>query len=62
MMRPPVSLARLRLRPGGDEVLHFPKAGGDVPGSPQPALRVDLLSVRGLVGRLACQPARHPGE
>ena len=48
--------------PGSDEVLHFPKSGGDVPGSPQPALRVDLLSVRGLVGRLACQPARHPGE
>jgi hypothetical protein len=24
MMRPPVSLARLRLRPGSDEVLHFP--------------------------------------
>lgn len=36
MTRPPGSLAHLRLLPGKDQVLHFPKAGGDDPGSPQP--------------------------
>ena len=36
MMRPPVSLARLRLLPGKDQVLHFPKTGGDDPGSTRP--------------------------
>ena len=36
MMRPPVSLARLKLLPGSDEVLHFPKGSGDDPGSAKP--------------------------
>ena len=31
MMRPPVSLARLKLLPGSDQVLHFPKGSGDDP-------------------------------
>jgi hypothetical protein len=36
MMRPPVSLARLRLLPDPDQVLHFPKGSGDDPGSARP--------------------------
>ena len=42
MMRPSVSLARLRLRPESAEVLHFPRGGGDVPGSAPPE-RIDAM-------------------
>ena len=42
MMRPPVSLARLRLRSGSAEVLHFPRGGGDDPGSAPPE-RIDAM-------------------
>ncbi len=58
MMRPPVSLARLRLRPGSDEVLHFPKDGGDDPGSAQPE-RIDAMEY---VARVLAQippPRKH---
>lgn len=33
MVWPPVSLARLKLLPGSDALLHFPKGRGDDPGS-----------------------------
>jgi Putative transposase/Transposase zinc-binding domain len=58
MMRPPVSLARLRLLPGRDEVLHFPKTGGDDPGPPQPE-RIDAMD---FVARVLAQippPRKH---
>ncbi len=58
MMRPPVSLARLRLLPGGREVLHFPKGGDDDPGSPQPE-RIDAFEY---VARVLAQippPRKH---
>jgi len=58
MMRPPVSLARLRLLPGSDEVLHFPKAGGDDPGSAKPE-RIDAMDY---VARVLAQippPRKH---
>jgi hypothetical protein len=42
MMRPPVSLARLQLLPGSDQVLHFPKGSGDDPGSATPE-RIDAM-------------------
>ncbi len=58
MMRPPVSLARLRLLPGSDEVLHFPKRGGDDPGSSKPE-RIDAMDY---VARVLAQippPRKH---
>src|SRR5918996_4695201 len=58
MMRPPVSLARLRLLPGQDQVLHFPKGSGDDPGSARPE-RVDALEY---VARVLAQippPRKH---
>ena len=42
LMRPPVSLARLQLLPGRDEVLHFPKGNGDDPASATPE-RIDSM-------------------
>jgi hypothetical protein len=58
LMRPPVSLARLRLLPGGREVLHFPKGGDDDPGSMSPE-RIDAMEY---VARVLAQippPRRH---
>jgi hypothetical protein len=58
MMRPPVSLARLKLLPGSDEVLHHPKAGGDDPGPAKPE-RIDALEY---VARVLAQippPRKH---
>jgi hypothetical protein len=58
MMRPPVSLARLQLLPGSDQVLHFPKGGGDDPGSPRPE-RFDAMEY---VARVLAQippPRKH---
>ena len=58
MMRPPVSLARLRLLPGSDHVLHFPKTGGDDPGSSKPE-RIDAMDY---VARVLAQippPRKH---
>jgi hypothetical protein len=42
LMRPPVSLARLRMLPGGREVLHFPRGGEEGPGS-MPPERIDAM-------------------
>ncbi len=58
MMRPPVSLARLKLLPGRDEVLHFPKGSGDDPGSATPE-RIDSMEY---VARVLAQippPRKH---
>lgn len=58
MMRPPVSLARLRLLPDADQVLHFPKGSGDDPGSAQPE-RIDAMEY---VARVLAQippPRKH---
>lgn len=58
MTRPPVSLARLRLLPGKDQVLHFPKTGGDDPGSTRPE-QVDAMDY---VARVLAQippPRKH---
>jgi hypothetical protein len=58
MMRPPVSLARLKLLPGEHEVLHFPKGSGDDPGSAKPE-RIDALDY---VARVLAQippPRKH---
>ncbi len=57
-MRPPVSLARLKLLPGRDEVLHFPKGNGDDPGSAAPE-RIDSMEY---VARVLAQipPPRKP--
>ena len=58
MMRPPVSLARLQLLPGSDDVLHFPKGSGDDPGSAQPE-RIDAMEY---VARVLAQippPRKH---
>jgi len=52
MMRPPVSLARLRLLPEKHQVLHFPKLGGDDPGPPQPQ-RIDLVRYHGYYSNAA---------
>ena len=57
-MRPPVSLARLKLLPGRDEVLHFPKGSGDDPGSATPE-RIDSMEY---VARVLAQippPRKH---
>ena len=42
LMRPPVSLARLQLLPGGREVLHFRKGNGEDPGESSPE-RIDAM-------------------
>jgi hypothetical protein len=58
MMRPPVSLARLKLLPGSDQVLHFPKGSGDDPGSVTPE-RIDAMEY---VARVLAQippPRKH---
>lgn len=58
MMRPPVSLARLKLLPGEHEVLHFPKGSGDDPGSAKPE-RIDAMDY---VARVLAQippPRKH---
>jgi hypothetical protein len=58
MMRPPVSLARLKLLPGESQVLHFPKGSGDDPGSARPK-RFDALDY---VARVLAQippPRKH---
>jgi len=57
-MQPPVSLARLKLLPGSDEVLHFPKGRGDDPGSAKPE-RIDSMEY---VARVLAQippPRKH---
>ena len=57
-MRPPVSLARLRLLPGGREVLHFPRGGDEGP-RPMPPERIDAMEY---VARVLAQippPRRH---
>ena len=43
MMRPPVSLARLQVLTGGDEVVHFPKGSGDDPGREARAHRLHRI-------------------
>jgi len=58
LMRPPVSLARLQLLPGRDEVPHFPKGSGDDPGSATPE-RIDSMEY---VARVLAQippPRKH---
>ena len=58
MLRPPVRLARLRLLPGKDQVLHFPKTGGDDPGSRRPE-QIDAMDY---VARVLAQippPRKH---
>ena len=58
MMRPPVSLARLQLLPGSEQVLHFPKRSGDDPGSATPE-RIDAMEY---VARVLAQippPRKH---
>jgi hypothetical protein len=58
MMRPPVSLARLRLLPGKDQVLHFPKTGGDDPGSTQPE-QIDAMDYVARVLSQIPPPKKH---
>ena len=56
--RPPVSLARLQLLPGSEQVLHFPKGSGDDPGSATPE-RIDAMEY---VARVLAQippPRKH---
>ena len=59
MARPPVSLARLRLLPGKEQVLHFPKTGGgDDPGTDEPE-QIDAMEY---VARVLAQippPRKH---
>ena len=56
MMRPPVSLVRVKLLPGEDQVLQFPKGSGDDPGSARPE-RIDALDHGVSVSPVGRQPA-----
>jgi hypothetical protein len=58
LMRPPVSLARLRLLPGGRDVLHLPKGNGDDPGAASPE-RVDALEYVARVLAQIPEPKKH---
>ena len=58
LMRPPVSLGRLRLLLRSDEVLHFPMAGGDDPGSAQPE-RIDSMEYVARVPAQIPPPRKH---
>jgi ribosomal protein L34E len=58
IMRPPVSLARLRLLPGGNDVLHFPKRQGDDPGQATPE-RVEAMEYVARVLSQVPEPRKH---
>ncbi len=58
LMRPPVSLARLRLLPGGQDVLHFPKGKGDDPGAASP-VRIDAMEYVAQVLAQIPEPRKH---
>ena len=58
LMRPPVSLARLQLLPGEQDVLHFPKGKGDDPGGPGPE-RIEAMEYVARVLSQIPEPRKH---
>ena len=58
LMRPPVSLARLQLLPGGQDVLHFPKGKGDDPGGSSPE-RIHAMEYVARVLSQIPEPRKH---